>query len=275
MADDRGHGAWTSRLSDENASTLREALQALAPGDAEAKLRWLLDFSQRDLSALSAREWVLERLRIMWIGWRDPWEDRQFFTPQAKTFVSVDAEGRRVLQRRIQHNLRECFESLVRNEPLYVLVPAGRGIRPGDPVLLRTTPPARLGHGHWTIMRTPPPRRACPETSCPYLKPCPVHRSVGRPVDLSTTADKRVSASASFLGYWWLELVLLSVRLLEEVGAWKLMACPFQKSREAPPCARLFLARRRQQYCSIEHTRAAAFQRWLSKPERGGTRAKR
>jgi hypothetical protein len=235
-------------VAGEKARILREAFGALAPGGAEARLRWLVNFSQRDLSAMSDQEWMLERLRMMFIAVDWEWARRDIFGPEKRALGDVDTKQRRVLKV-IQMRLRECFDALVRNKPHRVDVPRHAG--------------------HWSITRRPP-LGSCSERRCPYLKPCPVHspgRRRGR-----RTVDNTTTARANFVGWWWLRMVLLSVRLLDEVGAWKLMACPFKKPGDAAPCGRLFLALRRQCYCSIEHSKAAAWHAWLA--SRGGSRAK-
>ena len=75
-----------------------------------------------------------------------------------------------------------------------------------------------------------------------------------------------VEAEAHFLGYVWLQIVLLAVRLLDQVGAQRLKACP------TAGCGHIFLARRRQKYCSTKHAQSAAWSAYIRSI--GGTRAK-
>src|SRR5687768_4948642 len=114
-----------------SAAAIPEALQALEPGDAEARVRWLVNFSQQELATLSDYDFVSEQVRMTFIGFEEPWDRRMAFTPEPPR---ADKKQRRVL-RRIQRRVRSCFDALVRNEPLYVDVP-------------RT--------GHWTIQRISP-----------------------------------------------------------------------------------------------------------------------
>jgi hypothetical protein len=50
--------------------------------------------------------------------------------------------------------------------------------------------------------------------------------------------------------------------LLRRVGLARLMACPFRPNPDGPPCGQLFLARRRQLFCSVEHSKAHALRVW-------------
>lgn len=67
-------------------------------------------------------------------------------------------------------------------------------------------------------------------------------------------------------------LVLHAADMLDVVGADRLMACPFPGDQKSGPCPKIFLATRRQRYCSEEHSKKAAWLAWLQR--QGGTRAK-
>jgi hypothetical protein len=67
-------------------------------------------------------------------------------------------------------------------------------------------------------------------------------------------------------------LVLHAADMLDLVGADRLMACPFPGDQKSGPCPKIFLATRRQRYCSEEHSKKAAWLAWLQR--QGGTRAK-
>jgi len=69
-----------------------------------------------------------------------------------------------------------------------------------------------------------------------------------------------------------LALVLAAADLLDLVGAERLLRCPFGPAEHAEPCRKVFLATRRQRYCSQDHSRRAAWMAWLER--QGGSRAK-
>ena len=58
-------------------------------------------------------------------------------------------------------------------------------------------------------------------------------------------------------------LSLACRNLLRRLGRHRLKTCPLLL--EGNPCGRLFLARRRQQYCTIQHTRQACQRRFRAK----------
>jgi hypothetical protein len=65
-------------------------------------------------------------------------------------------------------------------------------------------------------------------------------------------------------------LLLVASDLIETVGAHKLRTCP--QLIGTVPCGRLFVAKRRQKFCSIQHARIAAYLAWK---QRGSPRRKR
>ena len=69
-----------------------------------------------------------------------------------------------------------------------------------------------------------------------------------------------------------LALVLAAADLLDLVGAERLLRCPFGPAEHAEPCRKVFLATRRQRYCSKDHSQRAAWMAWLER--QGGSRAK-
>jgi len=201
-------------LSQKQVDLSRAALDALAPGDAEARLRWMLELSVRDLSRLTDDQWSVLQYQLGFIVSRWPWGGRDHFVLTDADPVS--ARQRRSFRRLLLPQLRALFRALVEEGRHEVHLP-------------------RRGAGHWVISRRP-------------------------------SADGRVEAEAHFLGYVWLQLVLLAVRLLDQVGAHRLRPCPTRG------CGRIFLASRRQKYCSTAHARDAAWNAYIAR--QGGTRAK-
>jgi hypothetical protein len=65
-------------------------------------------------------------------------------------------------------------------------------------------------------------------------------------------------------------LVLHAADMLDFLKAERLIACPF--IGKDGPCSKIFLATRRQRYCSEEHSKKAAWLEWLKR--QGGSRAK-
>jgi hypothetical protein len=84
----------------------------------------------------------------------------------------------------------------------------------------------------------------------------PVHP--GRSQPKSGWARSRGRIQQQVTGPLSIRLVLEFIRLLERVGADRLMGCPLQMNEQGAQCGRVFLARRRQRYCTVEHSREAA-----------------
>ena len=201
----------------ERPALTRAAIEALAPGDAEARLRWMLELSARDLSRIGEDEWTRLQCQLVFIVTRMDWAGRPMdgagrpgFLPPGDAFP-VSTKNRRGFTRILQPQLRALFRALVEEGRHEVHLP-------------------RHGAGHWVISR------------------------------------RGVAAEAHFLGYTWLQIILLAVRLLDQVGAQRLRACP------TSGCGRIFLASRRQKYCTIEHAQGAAWSAYIAR--QGGTRAK-
>ncbi|MGH8697540.1 MAG: hypothetical protein ACREVS_13745 [Burkholderiales bacterium] len=209
-------------ISETTRAVVREALRSLAPGDAESRLRWLLDLSERDLTGLTDDDWSHLQVQMLFILMRWEWDRRDSFAGFVGT-LAVSDQQKRGFRRLLQPQLSALFRALANEDRHEVHLP-------------------RRGAGHWVISRR-------------------------------KTATGRIEAEAHFLGYVWLQLVLLAVRLLDEVGAPRLKTCPFRKNPDTPQCGRLFIATRRQKFCSTKESRAVAFQKWLD-THHGGTRAK-
>ena len=75
-----------------------------------------------------------------------------------------------------------------------------------------------------------------------------------------------------FIGPLPAALVQAAIDLVAAAGPLRLRFCPHRPEGSETPCARLFLAERRQKFCSLEHSRAAAWAAYIQR--RGGTRAK-
>src|SRR6266542_3697260 len=99
------------RKSVARAAVLHDALNVLEPdGDAEARLRWLVSFAQRDLQAMSSAEWVHEHLRLLFVGHEEEWSARDSFTYEHMGEPIKPHERRDV--RAIQGRLLACFGAL-------------------------------------------------------------------------------------------------------------------------------------------------------------------
>jgi hypothetical protein len=70
-------------------------------------------------------------------------------------------------------------------------------------------------------------------------------------------------------------MTLATLDYLAEVGVIRLRRCPFRENRAAPPCAKLFLARKGQKFCSPRHTQRAMYLRWVGQGMPRGTRGAR
>jgi hypothetical protein len=75
-----------------------------------------------------------------------------------------------------------------------------------------------------------------------------------------------------FLGPLYAALVHAGVDLLAAAGPLRLRFCPYVPEGASTPCARVFLAKRRQKFCTTSHARAAAWSAYIKRL--GGTRAK-
>jgi hypothetical protein len=118
-----------SRHTDERAGTLsakdraealmRKACQTFAPfdGDAEARLRWLVDFSQQDLKQLSEDELLEHETLLAFVALENDWSRPSAPAPGAST---VEARRLRRSLGRHQSKLRDYFRTLERNEGFYL-----------------------------------------------------------------------------------------------------------------------------------------------------------
>lgn len=59
------------------------------------------------------------------------------------------------------------------------------------------------------------------------------------------------------------------LRLLDVVGVDRLRRCPYEDPKTHQQCGRLFVARKRQLACTLDHAQGIQYQRWV---QRGGLR---
>lgn len=148
--------------------------------------------------------------------------------------------------------------------------------------LFRLIRPRSVGYGH------PPSDRARRQMSATHeeLRRCFTELAVGRKYYYTApsimwsfappasrpagarTSDPITRANELEVGTNYdASLVFLVIDLLNSIGADRLKACSYRRSAEESTCGRIFIAQRRQKFCSAEHAQKAAWRAYL---QRGG-----
>jgi hypothetical protein len=93
------------------------------------------------------------------------------------------------------------------------------------------------------------------------------------PAHVEGPTDSR-SMVPRFAGSLVARMTLATLDYVKAVGPGRIRRCPYAADASATPCGRLFLAVRRQRYCSLGHTQRAMYLRWRSRGSPRGTRGR-
>lgn len=205
-------------------------IRILRPWSSERRIDWLLQFLERDAAEIAKAEWdeLCGALnRIIGRAIQRP-AGRGYWRPWP--WPRADQPTARLVAEVIeaQRQLRECL----------FLVSRGQ---------FYSGPPAEVS---WLVLPLADDK----------------NRRTRRPGRKAEGRGPHVRLGLEARGPLPVALVLAAVDLLNDVGADRLRACPLPLGEEEQqtPCGRLFLARRRQLYCTIPHARMAAWRRWAA-----------
>ncbi len=91
-------------------------------------------------------------------------------------------------------------------------------------------------------------------------------------VPVGPTSGRRARLVRVFGGSLVARVLLAGLEQLVEVGPHRLRACEFRAAPETEACGQLFIASKRQKYCSKEHTARAMYLKWKQRGAPRGTR---
>jgi hypothetical protein len=227
-------------------------------GTPRSRLEWLLgQFLPADLSHASARAWgdwmllaeVYPNLgSARWIPPSRRGEAVRFAT-RSKASPGLSEEDRQLLRRASAQFAFAIYRRRATASDRMELLDCQRRLDR----LLRALVSARLWRGYLGAL----------ELICRV-----------EPTTPRTPASMRLTQR--FSGSLFARMTLATLDYVKQVGVTRVRRCPYPEDPGAPEqCARLFVASRRQRYCSREHTRKAMYLRWLRRGAPRGTRGPR
>ena len=204
-------------------------------GTPDSQIRWLIQLSEKeDLSQFSDEAWEGLREQLAFLVGR-----AQGVLPSAQSLGwPGGATARwRAEAAEAQAELRRCLTALAYRHPFECYALAGS----------------------WHIVPVEAGKRR--------------QRKRGRPAK-ARTRGSHSRLHKYFSGRLSAALVLAAVDLLDRAGPERLMACPFTPHSGTQPCGRLFLAIRRQLFCSTRHSKKKSSLEWERRRKQEG-RARR